>query len=436
MATRERAIPLQLQTKGKIQNWRYVNWVNLDEVPPHIVEVDNSDAVSHLVGSQFTDSQNHPSWRSRSRDRFRGDLGGPFFTQKKYFDGSLAAIDFSGNNMDFSDPHSYRDGNFQVAHYWGTMLPCNPRLIQFPPAMSSSFDNLDELGTKAISQCSPSSPVADLSTFLGELVKEGLPSMIGKLLHGWRTKNLAEVRKDIGSEYLNWEFGWKPIISDLKKLSSTIVHGDQIWAQYERDAGKLVRRRFEFPVVRSASIEVLPDTHPYLLGPDDSALYNWGKSPIGHCLCEHTLTQRRWFSGAFTYYLPSDRSSVAAYVIKAKKLLGLTLTPEVVWNLMPWSWALDWFGSTGDIISNWSNWMIDGQVLQYGYMMEHSISKYTYTWVGDTYYRASIAPPTVSTVVETKIRRQATPYGFGLSWNGFTPRQIAITTALGMSRGK
>jgi hypothetical protein len=103
---------------------------------------------------------------------------------------------------------------------------------------------------------------------------------------------------------------------------------------------------------------------------------------------------------------------------------------------MPWSWALDWFGSTGDIISNWSNWMIDGQVLQYGYMMEHSISKYTYTWVGDTYYRASIAPPTVSTVVETKIRRQATPYGFGLSWNGFTPRQIAITTALGMSRGK
>jgi len=101
---------------------------------------------------------------------------------------------------------------------------------------------------------------------------------------------------------------------------------------------------------------------------------------------------------------------------------------------MPWSWAVDWFVDVGDILTNWTNWAIDGQVLLYGYIMEHKLHEKTYTYVGKTGFPGNVQPSGVKMVVETKIRRQATPYGFGLSWDGFSARQIAILTALGLSR--
>lgn len=139
------------------------------------------------------------------------------------------------------------------------------------------------------------------------------------------------------------------------------------------------------------------------------------------------------------YYLPgvnatSNFGDTAEAVIKAKKLLGLTLTPDTVWNLMPWSWAVDWMSNVGDNINNWSNMAIDGQVLAYGYMMETTIHKYTYTWIGETRLRSSVQPPSITLSTTTKVRIKATPYGFGADWDGFSPRQLATIAALGLSR--
>jgi hypothetical protein len=305
--------------------------------------------------------------------------------------------------------------------------------------MTSSLDKLAELGTTAIARCSPSNPVADVSTFLGEIVKDGIPALIGGALRKWRNSTPKQIRKDLGGEYLNYEFGWKPFVSDLLKMGDAITRGDDIWRQYERDAGKVVRRRYEFPTEESITMLDMGYQHPYI-GPDVNTLYEFRLPRDGKLLREHRVSKRQWFSGAFTYYLPvtdHGRGGAAEAVLKAKKLYGLTLTPETVYNLSPWSWALDWFSNTGDVVTNWTNWAIDGQVLWYGYIMEHVKSSYTYTWTGGTLFRdRSIRPSTITTVTETKVRRKATPYGFGITWDGFTPRQIAITTALGMSRGK
>jgi hypothetical protein len=151
-----------------------------------------------------------------------------------------------------------------------------------------------------------------------------------------------------------------------------------------------------------------------------------------------TVTKKQWFSGGFTYWFPmgSDlRSSLARYAIEARKLLGLSLTPDSIWSVSPWSWAVDWFSDTNEFLTNWSNWAIDGQALAYGYVMEHSIARNTYTFSGPTgYYPSFVRPFDVSLVIETKQRRQATPFGFGLDWNGFSSVQTAIIAALGLSR--
>jgi hypothetical protein len=128
---------------------------------------------------------------------------------------------------------------------------------------------------------------------------------------------------------------------------------------------------------------------------------------------------------------------LARDVILARKLLGISLTPDVLWNLAPWSWATDWFGNTGDVISNWTAWAIDNQVLLYGYMMEHIVHTYTYTFVGKTgFYQSDARPVSVTLRSESKIRIQASPYGFGLSFDDLSLRQKAIVAALGLTRGK
>jgi len=127
---------------------------------------------------------------------------------------------------------------------------------------------------------------------------------------------------------------------------------------------------------------------------------------------------------------------MARAVIQARKVLGISLTPDTLWNLAPWSWFLDWFSDTGDLLSNWTDWAIDNQVMLYGYIMEHSLNEYTYKFVGSTGLTGNARPYDITMVTETKLRRQASPYGFGIQWTDLSARQKAILAALGISRSR
>jgi hypothetical protein len=145
-----------------------------------------------------------------------------------------------------------------------------------------------------------------------------------------------------------------------------------------------------------------------------------------------------WFSGAFTYHLPTgyrSRNALERYGTQAGSLVGLDLSPETLWNLAPWSWAIDWFSNAGDVISNLSDWATDGLVLRYGYVMEHSFATDLYYMVGRGRLRQPLVHVSpIAACVESKRREVATPFGFGLSWSGLSPRQLSIAAALGLSR--
>jgi hypothetical protein len=127
---------------------------------------------------------------------------------------------------------------------------------------------------------------------------------------------------------------------------------------------------------------------------------------------------------------------MARLALEAKKLLGLSLTPDTVWNLTPWSWMVDWVSNAGDVVSNISDALFDGLVLRYGYMMEHTLTSDEYFFVGPTGFQPTNGPRPSSITLhhEVKKRVKATPYGFGLTWTSFTTRQLAILAALGITR--
>lgn len=299
------------------------------------------------------------------------------------------------------------------------------------PAVSSSSDiSLSALGTTYISRVLPTNPVADLATFIGEL-REGLPKLA---IQTFRQRSSRA--KAAGGDYLNYQFGWKPLISDLQKFSKAVKNQEKILKQYERNSGKIVKRKRIF----QDDVDVSVSTYSAKPSPDP---YFW----IHHYVIPGTMTAtvtsktKRWFSGAFTYYLePTKVGDRNLWSQRANKLFGTRLTPEVVWNLAPWSWAADWVGNTGDVLHNVSAFANDGLVMPYAYVMEEKSVTHKYELKGVRFPRIENAPEvpynfeqSFTTIVKKRLK--ATPYGFGLIPElDFSSRQWAIIAALGLSR--
>jgi hypothetical protein len=295
----------------------------------------------------------------------------------------------------------------------------------------SSEATLNAKGTTAISKVIPTNPTADAGTFIGEL-KAGLPKMVGRELFKTKFKDYRKV----GDEYLNVEFGWKPLISDLQDFGKAAVDSDRIIKQLHRDSGRLVRRQYSFPDETSTEFNVWPSgQYPWI--PSGTALSTYLYRP-GRLERTVTRTTKTWFSGAFTYHLNLGtriQDKLDRQAAEARKLFGAELTPATVWNLAPWSWIVDWEGNIGDALHNVSRFAQDGLVMPYGYIMQEKRAVVDFVYHGgietDRYER----PLRLQAVYTSKIRRKATPFGFGFDLTALTGRQSAILGALGLSRG-
>ena len=123
-----------------------------------------------------------------------------------------------------------------------------------------------------------------------------------------------------------------------------------------------------------------------------------------------------------------------------RRLLGSRVTPDVVYNLMPWSWLVDYFTDLGHFIQAVSPGVADRLAADYAYVMQTDI--WTRTREGlvvvqgskkeDSQYIELTASTTLADV--RKMRHRASPFGWGVSQDSLTPKQLAILGALGLSK--
>lgn len=379
-------------------------------------------------GQQVTADENHYIRQHEflQKNRGFGDVGGSFYSTKSYV--STALLDVKtliGERLD--------SGDYHYTKYNGPIYATPPQTTPIP---SHSLSNLSAKGTTAIARCKPTNNVANLATSLTEVFREGLPSLWGA--HTW--KDRTHVARNAGDEYLNHTFGWLPLVSDVRNASYAAANSHRLLSSYESNSGKLVRRRYEFPVEKTETTVDLGLFDGYTFCPTDIDLFGGQSQSLQPRLTKTTRTSRRiWFSGAFTYHLPAgytNRNRMARAAAKAGPLLGIELTPEVIWNASPWTWAVDWFSNAGDVVSNVSDWSTDGLVLRHGYIMEHIVTTVQYALDRPTRIKplGSIFASPVTAYLETKRREKATPFGFEIGWNGLSPRQLAIAAALGITR--
>lgn len=423
--TRKRPIPgLDLQTGSwTLTVRRYGNnpagpgastlWSKHSEVPT---------LPAALKGQQVTVDETHGFLKRVQEGKFQGDIGGPFDMTKRYM--------YLGDGAQYLRSPVTWFGFWSDSEYIGSVLPCNPATLTYPTGVDR---DLAPLGTEAIARCKPTNNVSNLATDLVEIYSQGLPHLWGTAL----CKERVHAAKAAGDEYLNNEFGWKPLVSDIRKAAYAVANAHRLLNSYEANSGKVVRRRYEFPIEQTKTIVNLGPTEGFVYSGWDPAFID-GFVFKPNLIKTSTFYRRTWFSGAFTYHLPvgyRSRNWLIRTVAQAGPLLGIELTPNTVWQVTPWTWAANWFSNAGDIVNNVSDWSTDGLVLKWGYIMEHTIREDTYTLDGPTRFKAGhpFARP-ISLFYERKRRLRATPFGFQLHWPDFSPRQLAITAALGLVR--
>lgn len=288
-----------------------------------------------------------------------------------------------------------------------------------PPDWEDAVSNLAlarSYGAQGWSRYKPAKPVVNLSVFLYEIAE------ITKLFKF----ALSSVKKIAGS-YLNIQFGWLPTLSELENLLDAASNMNNLINQLIRDNNQWVHRAGGVC------------TQKEVIGPTTISGQIYPTSYTSSLTTKQTtrIKTRISFAGRFKYYIPALTSNTLSGRLRAaRRILGLEgITPSNIWEVIPFSWMIDYFSNLGDIISNFESSIADNLVAKYAYSMAHTkivvenTASFMVTYAGKRTPKVA----TASLIKESKSRAVADPFGFetdtDLSW-----KQMSILVALGLSR--
>lgn len=384
-----------------------------------------STSTNIVLGSEIMSDATHGP-RPRGKAAKIVDWGGDM-TRSTY------RWNFSGLSTYIDVPEKGLTGRRVYSGYWIPVSPWTATHIAVP-----SMSYLDAMGTKGIALSSPTRPQAGLTQFVAELKELPKAPILGlykAISAGGRKKDLfRKAKSGVGHEYLNFEFGWRPLFKDMEDFHKSAMNASKTIDQLLRDSGRPVRRKRQLVEQKSQGSERIGFANHIGAGPDTNHLVAIDKD---RTIDSSTLSV--WFEGSFTYFISAGDN----WVSQAKrneqilsKMYGTRFGIDTLWELTPWSWALDWVGSIGDVARNLAAFSNDGLVLHYGYVMYHQTETRTVSLRARSKADGSILHTQAQLIRELKMRRRATPFGFGLTFAGFSTRQLAILTALGLSRSR
>jgi hypothetical protein len=365
----------------------------------------------------------------RSTGLGRVDTGGPFLSEyvavspPKYVNKEWYVKSFGGRRYKV-EGYFHSDSRTANNLYHITRGTFTSPLQTLPDAQLMGY------GATAIKETLPTKPEMSLSTSLAELTG-GLPQVIGRQL--FKDRSLSAV----GGEYLNYQFGIAPTVSDAASVIDLTKRYEKILEQFRRDNGRLVRRRRTL-VDENGTSKTSPRTAYAYAGPSGGL--------VSMLYCTNQVdkiesSRRIWFSGAYKIAYPLDLDDSLRGITEFNRVYGAIPTPELAWEMLPFSWLVDWFTNVGDVVSNVST-LGSSLQLAYGYIMVEDRWQRTVEgdYGPDDYYLrtgTSVRENIKSSVTHYRKRRlKASPFGFTVSFQDLSMGQKAILTALGLSRLK
>jgi hypothetical protein len=266
--------------------------------------------------------------------------------------------------------------------------------------------------TKAAAATNPSSPSVDLSVSIPELreIPELLRERTGRAL------------RDAGSTYLTYKFGVVPLATDIYNLINLTESVDRKVRTIEELKRKGIRRtvRFGTWTGQDRIFRYVQTNGDFIGGYFD---VETAETVSAHC---------RWSPGV---ELNQFRTTEAMRALATRAVTGSTIDLSTVWNLMPWSWLIDWFFSMGDYLEAHRN--VIPAILTDVSVMRHR--RTTEFWPGDFHTNIYGIPTTTTPIKggrDTKQRATSFPSPFLAHLPFLNAGQVAIIGSLAASRSR
>ena len=344
---------------------------------------------------------NSPAYRASSTD-VADDYGGihPLVLDKvtrltENFNGNTKETPFDGNYMVYNN---YTPAFFQTATFGHMAVSGTPS-----EAVAA---------TRTIARSNPSRSHVDLAISFAELRE--LPQLLHLAGKGLLRKG--------SSAYLSYQYGWKPLIKDLGSICD--------FSTAFKNRMKVVTRIIETGGVRYnhslGDWSATGTQGPLFISSDNGDLIQARSSIISKV--------KMWSSVRWTSYLKISHlvGSPELERMVRRALYGETLDLKTTWNLIPWSWLFDWFGTMGDFLeANRSMLPFESSACC---VMTHTETKHSWT---PTYYQnvyPNLTGGKAVILVDTKKRSG----GLGATITADIPilsaRQASILGALGIQR--
>jgi hypothetical protein len=156
-------------------------------------------------------------------------------------------------------------------------------------------------------------------------------------------KDVKDTVGNLANHNLAAQMGWKPLVSDIQKLSIFQLKVEQRL----RDLDALFRKGGYTRRVRSSNWTSSVSNGPTIVTVESNLgdFIDCEKSSV-------TTVERwgscRWFPANQDYNLKTTKE-MTRYVHSL--ILGLNAQPERLWDAIPWTWMIDWFSNVGDYMA-------------------------------------------------------------------------------------
>lgn len=219
---------------------------------------------------------------------------------------------------------------------------------QLPPPYDPSIDN--DVDAEALRRLWSKLREADHQfqggVFLGELhqtidmllhpaktLQKGIASYLNSVKKRVkRVRNPKNISKVIGDTWLEYSFGWKPLLADIDDAAHA--------------AARIVQN---IPQVRF---------HAYADGQSSSEVKS-APSALFIIFDKRSVTRRFYglrYYGALSPMAEDTQGNIISSAIRVQKMAGFDLLSFVptIWELVPWSFLIDYFANVGDLLNQMS----------------------------------------------------------------------------------
>jgi hypothetical protein len=244
----------------------------------------------------------------------------------------------------------------------------------------------------------------------------------------WSFKHLMSTS---AGNYLNLQFNWLSLISDIGKIYLAIKRTHSRLNDYVSRVGRVQVKHFHF-----GWTEYPDSTNPWAWGNRVGSQIQWGISQTGSS--RQVSYDTSIFHAEVQYNYNYLGYQIAhAQLLSMMDLLGLNLNPAIIWNAMPWTFVLDWVVGIGPYLDSLKETNMEPliNIRRYLWSVKRKRRITVTTEIRNAYDTSTLHRITLPVVTQTAYRRQVAAFPTSsIESSGLTLKEVSLGAALVIAR--